>query len=75
MRLVRANWPSLLISALLVSAVFGQRVFLPLNIGEKQPANFEILPALLRQWRDPGYYVERPLPQQRGAPAIAGDRP
>jgi len=47
MRLVRATWPSLLISALLVSAVFGQRVFLPLNIGEKQAANFEILPALL----------------------------
>jgi len=35
----------------------------------------EILPALLRQWRDPEFYVERPLPRQRGAPAIAGDRP
>ena len=47
MRLVRPTWPSLLIAGLLVSAVFGQRVFLPLSIGEKQPGNFEILPALL----------------------------
>ena len=47
MRWTRGTWPSLLISCVLVSAVFGQRVFLPLSIGEKQPANFEVLPALL----------------------------
>jgi fatty acid desaturase len=29
----------------------------------------EVIPALLRQWRDPGYYVKRALPTQRAEPA------
>ena len=32
----------------------------------------EILPALLRQWRDPSYYVRRTLPAQRPAVANTG---
>jgi len=32
----------------------------------------EIIPALARQWRDPGYYVKRELPAQRPAMASMG---
>ena len=47
MRIPRLTWPGFIVFSLLVAAVFSQRVYQLVDIGERHPAVVELLPPLL----------------------------